>query len=112
MTIQKLGVFGHKDEDVIIAELRDFFASKGLKLEATSDLLQNVKQFVTAAQKLAPSLPEKDVEQLMNAIFNLSITLSVEQSLEFTNQLCEVFKSGAFKGQGWNSHVSIFWEGF
>jgi translation initiation factor 3 subunit M len=108
MVVQKLGVFGAKDEDAIIVEIREFFESKGVVLEASSpDLFQNVKQFVTAAQNIAPSLTEKDIEQLLNAIFNLSITLPIEQSLDFTKQLCEVFKSPAFKGTGWTSHAGV-----
>lgn len=108
MVVQKLGVFGAKDEDTIIDELHEYFKGKGVVLDATSrDLFQNVKQFVSATQKIAPSLTEKDVEQLLNAIFNLSVTLPIEQSLEFTKQLCEVFKTPAFKGTGWNSHAGV-----
>jgi hypothetical protein len=110
MTIQKLGVFGAKDEEAIVTELRDFFYSKGIKCEAvpSSDLYTSVKQFTLAAQKLIPSLSEKDAEHLMNAIFNLSITLPIDQSLDFITQLCLILKSPAFKGRGWNSHVSCF----
>lgn len=109
MAIQKLGVFGAaKDEEAIIAELREFFQSKDVKLpEPTTDLFSNVKLFTEAAEKLALVLNEKEVELLMNAIFNLSITLTIEQSTQFLQLVCKVFKSNAFtKGTGWNSHVS------
>ncbi|KAI6192340.1 hypothetical protein M3Y97_00327100 [Aphelenchoides bicaudatus] len=108
MTSQKLGVFGAaKDEEAIIAELREFFEPKDVKLAApTTDLFANVKMFTEAVEKLAATLNEKEVELLMNAIFNLSITLTVEQSAQFVQLVCKIFKSNVFtKGSGWNSHA-------
>jgi hypothetical protein len=110
MSIQKVGVFATgKDEETIIAELCEFFASKQIKIQlpTNEDLYAVVKQFANAAEKLAPTLPEKEVEMLLNAIFNLSITLAVEQSSEFNKLLCQSLKSSAFQGHGWNSHVSL-----
>ena len=100
------GFFALKDEDTSLAELRDFFESKQCQLPAIeADLYSNVVQLLRAAVKIAPLLAEKDLELVMNALLNLSVTFTRDQTDEFVRLLCESSASEAFKGSGWHSRV-------
>ncbi|KAI6221619.1 Eukaryotic translation initiation factor 3 subunit M [Aphelenchoides besseyi] len=102
------GFFASKEEKTSVAELHDFFTSKEVKLAAPSkDLFSSIKQFLQATEKVAEQLNEKDLELVLNAILNLSIVLTVEQTVEFVKQICEIFATEPFQTKGWNSNAGV-----
>ncbi|CAD5220728.1 unnamed protein product [Bursaphelenchus okinawaensis] len=110
MSVDKLGgAFSFKNETQSSVELRLYFKEKGLKIDpnGSQNLFENVKELLGFAPQIAASVDSKELECVLNAIFNLSVAFEPAKTEEFIGDLIKTLNGKEFSGIGWNSQAGV-----